>query len=656
MVEFETFGPLLLSAGFMLCLFVLFGRESALCRAITASLCIFLVLRYLFWHATLGMPEGQSPIQQAWAWIFFFFESMSNLSSIFVYFFMSRTKDRSSSADAAQNSLLLGAPVDVFIATYNEPASVLERTIVGALAIDHPDLRVFVLDDGARPFVHELASELGANYISRVKGKHAKAGNINNALSIALSKGRRPAFILLLDADFVPHRDILWRTLGLFGDHDVGIVQTPQHFFNNDPIQANLLISNAWPDEQRFFFDTLMPSLDAWGVSFCCGTSAVLRVSALLATGGMATETVTEDMLTSFKMEEHGYRTIYLNEPLSTGLAPEDLQAYVTQRCRWCLGSIQQIYTKWSFAGSARLRFLTRLAAFDTVLYCLFSFPYRILILISPMIYWWTGTSVIATSASGIIYWLVPSAACGLVFLSFYSGNRILPVLTDVSQLLSSFPIMRTVFAGLIKPFGRPFKVTPKGLPTAGILVRWEYLLPFLLIVLGSLSGILANLSGYSALRTGGGFEANVFWSVYNIAVLLLATLVCIELPQSRTDERFATNEAAFIKGDDGETSFCRLVDLSLGGAQIEGSPPPWARGNGKGILVLDQGALEVPFRFVALNDSQTSQPRFAVCFEAEKWVRRSLIRKLFCGNSRQSVKDVDAGRVIFALSKRVLR
>ena len=106
-------------------------------RAIAAALCILLTFRYLWWHATLGMPKGQTLPQQVWAWIFFLFESMTNLSSVIVFFFLSRTKDRSADADAAQNSPLLEAPVDVFIVTYNEPVSVLERTIIGAKAITH---------------------------------------------------------------------------------------------------------------------------------------------------------------------------------------------------------------------------------------------------------------------------------------------------------------------------------------------------------------------------------------------------------------------------------------------------------------------------------------------------------------------------------------
>ncbi|MEI9916828.1 MAG: glycosyltransferase family 2 protein [Methylovirgula sp.] len=162
---------------------------------------------------------------------------------------------------------------------------------------------------------------------------------------------------LILDADFVPYRNILKRTLGLFAEPDIGIVQTPQHFFNPDPIQNNLAMTRVWPDEQRFFFNTLLDSKDAWGAAFCCGTSAVFRVDALVAAGGMATETVTEDMLTSFKFSEHGFRTIFLNEMLSMGLAPEGLSSYISQRSRWCLGAIQQMYTRWSFAGAGENRY-----------------------------------------------------------------------------------------------------------------------------------------------------------------------------------------------------------------------------------------------------------------------------------------------------------
>ena len=81
----------------------------------------------------------------------------------------------------------------------------------------------------------------------------------------------------MLDADFVPFFNFVSRALSLFKEPSVGIVQTPQHFFNPDPIQSNLAISEVFPDEQRFFFDIIMPSKDAWELAFCCGTSSIIR-------------------------------------------------------------------------------------------------------------------------------------------------------------------------------------------------------------------------------------------------------------------------------------------------------------------------------------------------------------------------------------------
>ena len=106
-----------------------------------------------------------------------------------------------------------------------------------------------------------------------------------------------PEFVAILDADFVPLPQFLSRATALMRDPDVGVVQTPQHFFNDDPVQHNLSIARVWPDEQRFFFDVVMASKDACGAAFCCGTSSVIRFAPLMAIGGFPTDSVTEDYL-----------------------------------------------------------------------------------------------------------------------------------------------------------------------------------------------------------------------------------------------------------------------------------------------------------------------------------------------------------------------
>ena len=125
---------------------------------------------------------------------------------------------------------------------------------------------------------------------------------------------------------------------------------------------------------------------DAWGAAFCCGTSAVFRTEAFVAADGMATETVTEDMLTTFKFQEFGFRTIFLNERLSLGLAPESMLDFISQRARWCLGAIQQLFTRWSFAGKGRISWVNRLAFFDTVLYWVSGASFKLMLVSAPLL------------------------------------------------------------------------------------------------------------------------------------------------------------------------------------------------------------------------------------------------------------------------------
>ncbi len=176
--------------------------------------------------------------------------------------------------------------IDVFICTYNEEEAILEQTIVGALAMDYPNYRLWTLDDGRRPWLEALCERLGCGYITRADNAHAKAGNINNALRRVAALDPPPDFVSILDADFVPTPNFLTRAMTLFHDDDVGVVQTPQHFANPDPMQRNLSVARVWPDEQRYFFDVIMASKDAWDAAFCCGTSSIIRFAPLMAIGG----------------------------------------------------------------------------------------------------------------------------------------------------------------------------------------------------------------------------------------------------------------------------------------------------------------------------------------------------------------------------------
>lgn len=649
MLELHTWAPLLLLSGLLTVVLSYADKPTRFSRAFAALMCAAALLRYVYWRIAFTIPADQNFPQQLWAYAFLLMELATLASHLLMFFFMARHVDRRAVADARQSSPLLDAPVDVLIPTYNEDATILERTIIGAKSIRHRDLRIWVLDDGARPWLRQLAAELGVLYLARVNGKHAKAGNINQGLQQVLKTGRPPEFVLLLDADFVPFRNILQRTLGLFEESDVGIVQTPQHFFNCDPVQMNLMSSAVWPDEQRFFFNVFMPCRDAWGAAFCCGTSAVIRVSALQACGGMATQTVTEDLLTTFKLREHGFRTIYLNERLSMGLAPESLSEFITQRSRWCLGTIQQVFTRWSFVGPARLPLILRIGLLDSALYWLSGAIFKLMVLFAPILFWFTGTTVIRASISDLLYWMAPAAAASILFTLALSEKLVLPVVADVTQFLTMFSVSRTVVQAIVRPFGRKFKVTEKGISSPAYSVQWNVLWRFAGIAALTIIGMLIHASSFSPYHGRPGYSLTVFWSLLNALLLFFASVICVEPPKRRLDERFSTNDPASVVLEDGSELPCRFHDLSLGGACLlreEG----WRSLVGPACLVIDHGRIKVPFDVV-----RRTGEKLALKFRSTPTLRRQLIVHLFTGAYHQDVESVSVPKVVRALGQVII-
>ena len=169
------------------------------------------------------------------------------------------------------------ATVDVFIATYNEPIDLVVRTARAAKDIRWPHA-TYVLDDGNRPEMRQAAAELGIGYITRGDewqgySRHAKAGNINNALAQTTGE-----FILILDADMIPRPQILHNVLGYFNQRRMAIVQTPQIF-------SNVATGDPLGSQAPLFYGPIQEGKDGWNGAFFCGSNAILRREALMQLG-----------------------------------------------------------------------------------------------------------------------------------------------------------------------------------------------------------------------------------------------------------------------------------------------------------------------------------------------------------------------------------
>src|ERR1035438_417442 len=124
---FISGAPILLSAASLFVL-VAMSRRHAAARVVAVALCIFLSARYYFWRITESLPLEQHGFGRLWMFVFLTFEAGVILSSMLTQFFMSRTIDRRPEADDTRNPPRTAAPVDVFIATYNEGYEITEPT------------------------------------------------------------------------------------------------------------------------------------------------------------------------------------------------------------------------------------------------------------------------------------------------------------------------------------------------------------------------------------------------------------------------------------------------------------------------------------------------------------------------------------------------
>lgn len=473
--------------------------------------------------------------------------------------------------------------VDIFVPTYNEPEEVVTVTVAAAAQIDYPadKLNVYVLDDGGTdaktqssdPKVREAALErqrllknlckrFGATYMTRHENLHAKAGNVNEAF-----KRTSGELIVILDADHVPTSDMLQRTVGHFQEReDLFLVQTPHFMVNADPLERNLETFRHMPSENEMFYRTIQKGLDFWDATLFCGSAAVLRRKALEETGGLSTETITEDAETALNLHARGWHSIYLARPMVAGLAPETFSGLIIQRTRWAQGMVQLLMLRNPFLMPG-LTLGQRFGYLSSCMYWLFPVA-RFMFLIAPMAYLFFGLKIYNVSGPEFLVYTVPHFVGSMIYATTQFGAVRWPFIGSIYELMQSLYALPAVVSTFFNPRAPRFKVTPKGETLSEDFVS-PLAKPFYFVF--SLTALAFMIGFWRWFAFPGEREVLIvvsIWNFFNFISLLLALGTLAERRQLRTSPRMP----AFIpvQLNLGTTQLDgHLSDLSIGGARF---------------------------------------------------------------------------------------
>lgn len=237
--------------------------------------------------------------------------------------------------------------VDVIIPTKGESAEIVERTIRAVTEISYPNVRIYIIDDAKKKAIKNIADKFHCVYLVRPDRitKAYKAAALNYALKYSYGN-----YILVLDADHKVKASILDDLLGHFKDQRIAYVATRQGFdvgkndFNHD----------------HLFYEYMQPGKNTEGASISCGSGVIYRRSALATIGGFSEWNIVEDLHTSYVLNCHGLKGLYISQPYTLGIAPTDLKVIYKQRGTWALDSLRLILWQMPLLNRT-LSFLQRL-------------------------------------------------------------------------------------------------------------------------------------------------------------------------------------------------------------------------------------------------------------------------------------------------------
>lgn len=232
--------------------------------------------------------------------------------------------------------------VTIQLPLYNE-MYVIERLIDAVCEIDYPkdNMEIQVLDDSTDETtaivakVVEEKKKLGfdISHIRRGSREGFKAGALKEGMKIA--KGE---YIAIFDADFIPQKEFLKKTLSYFTDDKVGMVQSRWEHLNGD--YSIITKAQALALDGHFVIEQTVRNKSGFFINFN-GTGGVWRKKCIEDAGNWHADTLTEDLDLSYRAQLIGWRFVFLKDFTSPAELPSEINALKAQQFRWTKGAVE---------------------------------------------------------------------------------------------------------------------------------------------------------------------------------------------------------------------------------------------------------------------------------------------------------------------------
>jgi cellulose synthase/poly-beta-1,6-N-acetylglucosamine synthase-like glycosyltransferase/exo-beta-1,3-glucanase (GH17 family) len=257
--------------------------------------------------------------------------------------------------------------VSIHVPTYNEPPQMVIETLDALARLDYDNYEVIILDNNTpdpetwRPVeAHCRALNAGMTaprfrffHFDAIRG--FKGGALNRALALTDPAAK---YVAVIDSDYQVRPFWLRRVIPYFAAPGIALVQGPQDYRDGP---ENRFKAMAY-EEYRGFFHIGMVERNEHNAIIQHGTMTIVDRAALEEVDGWSEWCITEDTELGLKLFEAGYEAAYVPQSMGSGLMPDTLEAFMTQRYRWVYGAMQMLkrHAREIFAGGSALSWSQR--------------------------------------------------------------------------------------------------------------------------------------------------------------------------------------------------------------------------------------------------------------------------------------------------------